>query len=135
MIIINGTIIKMVLHIFVLSVILNSFLSFFQLKLKFSISCLNETEWVSESHSVVSDYLWPMDCNLAGSSVLGILQARILEWVAISFSCHFLLQMKQKWYEKKKKQLVRGKTQTLINESKWGLKTRNDCARLTTEWA
>ena len=28
----------------------------------------------------------PMDCNLQGSSVHGILQARILEWVAISIS-------------------------------------------------
>ena len=28
----------------------------------------------------------PMDCSLSGSSVHGILQARILEWVAISFS-------------------------------------------------
>ena len=28
----------------------------------------------------------PMDCSSPGSSVLGILQARILEWVAISFS-------------------------------------------------
>jgi len=28
----------------------------------------------------------PMDCNLPGSSVHGILQARILEWAAISFS-------------------------------------------------
>ena len=28
----------------------------------------------------------PMDCSPAGSSVHGILQARILEWVAISFS-------------------------------------------------
>ena len=28
----------------------------------------------------------PMDCSLPGSSLLGILQARILEWVAISFS-------------------------------------------------
>ena len=28
----------------------------------------------------------PMDCSLLGSSVLGILQARILEGVAISFS-------------------------------------------------
>ena len=28
----------------------------------------------------------PMDCSLPGSTVLGILQARILEWVAISFS-------------------------------------------------
>ena len=28
----------------------------------------------------------PMDCNPLGSSVYGILQARILEWVSISFS-------------------------------------------------
>ena len=28
----------------------------------------------------------PMDCSLPGSSVCGILQARILEWVAIPFS-------------------------------------------------
>ena len=28
----------------------------------------------------------PVDCSLPGSSVPGILQARILEWVAISFS-------------------------------------------------
>ena len=28
----------------------------------------------------------PMDCSLVGSSVHGIFQARILEWVAISFS-------------------------------------------------
>ena len=28
----------------------------------------------------------PMDCSLLGSSVHGILQARILEWVAISFT-------------------------------------------------
>ena len=28
----------------------------------------------------------PMDCSLPGSSVRGIFQARILEWVAISFS-------------------------------------------------
>ena len=27
----------------------------------------------------------PMDCNLPGSSVHGILQARILEWVAIPY--------------------------------------------------
>ena len=27
-----------------------------------------------------------MDCSLPGSSVHGILQARILEWIAISFS-------------------------------------------------
>ena len=28
----------------------------------------------------------PMDCSLPGSSVHGILQARVLEWVAIAFS-------------------------------------------------
>ena len=28
----------------------------------------------------------PMNCNLSGSSVCGIFQARLLEWVAISFS-------------------------------------------------
>ena len=28
----------------------------------------------------------PMECNPPGSSVHGILQSRILEWVAISFS-------------------------------------------------
>ena len=38
------------------------------------------------NHSVVSDFLKPMDCSPPVSSVLGILQARILEWVAISFS-------------------------------------------------
>ena len=35
---------------------------------------------------VVSDSLWPLDCSPPCSSVHGILQARILEWVAISFS-------------------------------------------------
>ena len=28
----------------------------------------------------------PMDCSLPGSSVYGILQARVLEWGAIAFS-------------------------------------------------
>ena len=28
----------------------------------------------------------PMDCSLQGSSVHGIFQARVLEWVTISFS-------------------------------------------------
>ena len=30
--------------------------------------------------------LWPQDCSLTGSSIHGISQAKILEWVAISFS-------------------------------------------------
>ena len=35
--------------------------------------------------SVLSDSLLPMDCSLPDSSVPGILQARILEWVAMPF--------------------------------------------------
>ena len=38
------------------------------------------------SHPVVFDSCDPMDCSLPGSSVHGILWARILEWTAISFS-------------------------------------------------
>ena len=36
--------------------------------------------------SVVSNFLWPMDCSPSGSSVHGILQARILEWIAMPSS-------------------------------------------------
>ena len=38
------------------------------------------------SRSVVSNSLRPVDCSPPSSSIHGILQARILEWVAISFS-------------------------------------------------
>ena len=38
---------------------------------------------VTQSCSTLSD---PMDCSLLGSSVHGIFQARVLEWVAIAFS-------------------------------------------------
>ena len=41
---------------------------------------------LSFSRSVVSDFCDPMDCSPPGSSVHGILQARVLKWVAISFS-------------------------------------------------
>ena len=41
--------------------------------------------------SEVKSLIWvrlcdPMDCSLPGSSIHGISQARILEWLAISFS-------------------------------------------------
>ena len=42
----------------------------------------NESE-VAQSCSTLSD---PMDCSLPGSSIHGILQARVLEWGAIAFS-------------------------------------------------
>ena len=46
---------------------------------------LNESE-VTQSCPTLSD---PMDSNLPGSSIHGIFQARILEWVAIFFSRGF----------------------------------------------
>ena len=59
--------------------------------------------WESESvsHSVVTSSLWlPTDCSPLGSSVHGIFQARILEWVAISFSEIFFLPilLKYSWH-------------------------------------
>ena len=38
------------------------------------------------SRSVVSDALRPLDCSPPGSSVHGVLQARILEWAAVPSS-------------------------------------------------
>ena len=45
----------------------------------------NLVKWseVTQSGPTLCD---PMDCSLQGSSVHGIFQARVLEWVAISFS-------------------------------------------------
>ena len=37
----------------------------------------------AQSYPTLSD---PMDCSLPGSSIHGIFQARVLEWVAIAFS-------------------------------------------------
>ena len=45
-------------------------------------------DYISESEVIQScpTLCNPMDCRLPGSSVHGILKARVLEWVAISFS-------------------------------------------------
>ena len=51
----------------------------------FLLQCMkvkSESE-VAQSCLALSD---PMDCSLPGSSVHGIFQARVLEWVAIAFS-------------------------------------------------
>ena len=45
---------------------------------------------VAQSCPAVSD---PMDCSPPGSSVHGILQARVLEWGAIAFSGHLPTQI------------------------------------------
>ena len=46
-------------------------------------------KYLSKCPDIAQPYLTlcdPMDCSPPGSSVHGILQARILEWVAIPFS-------------------------------------------------
>ena len=47
---------------------------------------LHHTLWVSEVAQPCPTLCNPVDCSLPGFSVHGILQARILEWVTISFS-------------------------------------------------
>ena len=50
-------------------------------------SCSGEkTNHTNSSCSVTQSLCDPMDCSLPGSSVHGISQAKILEWVAISSS-------------------------------------------------
>ena len=55
-------------------------------------SPMHESE-VTQSCPILSD---PMDCSPPGSSVHGIFQAKVLEWVAIAFSKNSLKYMKQK---------------------------------------
>ena len=55
----------------------------------FLLQCMkvkSESE-VAQSCPTLRD---PMDCSLPGSSVHGIFQARVLEWVAIAFSIGFI---------------------------------------------
>ena len=48
--------------------------------------------------SVVSNSCDPLDCSLPGSSVHGIFQARVLEWVAIAFSGSFHDHVLKTWF-------------------------------------
>ena len=59
---------------------------------------LSEHWWWWLSRQVVSDSFNLMDCSQPDSSVHGILQASILEWVAISFS-RGLLNCRQMIYQ------------------------------------
>ena len=54
--------------------------------LLYTRQCIRWCESQSVSWSVGPTPCHPMNCSLPGSSVHGILQARILQWVAISFS-------------------------------------------------
>ena len=62
----------------------------------------------------------PMDCSLPGSSVPGISQARILEWVAIAFSSRFFnhLQTQSEKVESAIIYFLNGGVSTVINTMK-----------------
>ena len=49
----------------------------------FLLQCMKVKSEVGQSCPILCD---PMDCSLPGSSVLGILQGRVLEWGAIALS-------------------------------------------------
>ena len=58
----------------------------------------NSTESESEVAQSCPTLCDPMDCSLPGSLIHGIFQARVLEWVAISFSNNrVLLSHKNEW--------------------------------------
>ena len=67
---------------------------------------------VSESFPTFSD---PMDCSLPGSSVHGIFQARVLEWVAIAFSSISLRSIKIT------KKGIQSQTDTGMTRELWSL--------------
>ena len=76
------------IHI-ILSVLKNCFLFFDFFFLVFVSNPSHRFPWLTvvvESLSCVQPFCGPMDSSLPGSSVQGISQARILEWVAIPFS-------------------------------------------------
>ena len=72
---------------------------------------------VAQSCLTLSD---PMDCSLSGSSIHGIFQARVLEWVAIAFSDTLVLAThKQRDYHSYAPQRARGLSSTSGSPA-WG---------------
>ena len=61
-----------------------SYLHFFLMAVQYSVIWM--LLLLLLSRFVVSDSVWPIDGSLPGSRIPGILKARTLEWVAISFS-------------------------------------------------
>ena len=62
---------------------------FFKLFSERNISYYYHENWMSEAILIISHFCDPVDYSLLGASLHGILQARILEWVAISFPEEF----------------------------------------------
>ena len=63
-------------------------------KLCNDLSGKSESE-VAQSCPTLSD---PMDCSLPGCSIQGIFQARVLEWIAITFSTIWEKHLKKRGY-------------------------------------
>ena len=61
----------------------------------FLFDLVNKETLVAQSCPTLCD---PMDCSLPGFSVHGIFQARVLEWVAISFSIIFHFHAWEAWW-------------------------------------
>ena len=74
--------------------------SWYITKLWASVFFFHAWNWfeVAQSCPILCD---PMDCSLTGSSIHGIFQARILEWVAISFSRRS--SQAEQFYERREK--------------------------------
>jgi len=69
----------------------------FQKSRESSIIVFTACVYVCVCCSVMSDSYDSIDCSLLGSSVHGIFQARILEWVAMPFSREFSPPRDQTW--------------------------------------
>ena len=83
----------------------------------------------------------PMDCSLPGSSVHGIFQARILEWVAIAFSIYEDLQDLTELTPKKDVLFIRGDWNAKVGSQetpggtgKFGLGMRNEAGQRLIEF-
>ena len=72
-------------HMVCLQCWIDSLISQMCINILFGIVCVLDKWWVLAAHLYLTIYN-PIDCIPPGSSVHGIIQARILEWVAILFS-------------------------------------------------
>ena len=80
------------------------------------LSPMHESEkwkWISQSCPTLSD---PMDCSLAGSSIRGIFQARVLEWVALPSlcKCFTFIEIHEKKFHKHSTVQISGEYQIIL---------------------
>ena len=89
----------------------------------FLLQCMKEKSEseVAQSCLTLSD---PMDCNLSGSSVHGLFQARVLEWGAIAVSCPGAKL--EKWTEEMKMLLLPWTEEPGRLQSMGSLRVRHD---------